>query len=284
MPLALMPGTILHELVSLRPYDQAQVLGLMLDRWRGGGHEPYWAERLTVNSCLLNLGQIQAPSEDLLQELARDRWQRTLKDCFFEAVAMHGVEPRRSGPIPSLFQAVAVKHAHLASALRRVVDIERAVPRLIDRLASCYLAAVSETLDLEGLRRLNVWLEEGRREVRQIREVVLTLKKTPAPLCAFNPAGFDGSLNWLDRILDGFNVRTLRRRFPTKGQGREVPFMILRAAETLDGDLAALLRGKLKDPGFAGSEREKRLQHFLGYWDWDKPSYWLRRINEPDRR
>lgn len=283
MPLALMPGTVLHELVSLRPLEQAQVLGLLLDRWKGGEHEPYWAERLTLESCRLGLEQIQRPGDDLLRELSRDRWRTPLRDSFLEAVSLHGVKPPGIGLIPSVFRIEALRHERLASTVRRAAALERVVPRLIDHLASCYLAAVSETLDLEGLRRLNIWLDEARRERERVRGMVSAFKKAPMPLRSYPPDGFDASMELIGQALECFDVRALRGRSSAKEGLRR---LILQAAESLEGELAGLMRDKLEDPDFAGSVEEKKLQDLLGYWNWGKPDFWTdpKTITSTDRR
>lgn len=277
MPLALPPGTVLHELVSLRPLEQAQVLGLLLDRWKGGEHEPYWAERLTLESGRLGLEEIQRPGDDLLKELSRDRWRAPLRESFLEAVSLHGVKPPGIGLIPSVFRIEALRHERLASTVRRAAALERAVPRLIDRLASCYLAAVSETLDLEGLRRLNIWSDEARRERERVRWMVSDFKKAPMPLRSYPPDGFDAPLELIDQVIERFDVRALRGRSFTKEDFRR---LILRAAESLEEGLADLMRDKLENPNFAGSDREKKLQNLLGYWNWSLPRYWMGQARE----
>lgn len=259
MTFAMPSMTLVQHLLTLNPMGQAHVLGFLSDIWREGGQEVYWAERLTIDCVWLSLEKIERPSDELLEEISRDRWQKPLGDCFRKAVELRKIPERLA--LPGAFQ--------YGQAVDRLADLKRAVPRLIDGMASCFLLATSENLSFRDRSRLKAWTDEARRELTHLRAEVSDLKRGVVRLQGWDPAGFGTALSEVGFALGRFDVGVLRKRTDEKEDLRQT---ILRAGRAFDPHFASLLEDKFSDPDFAGSEREMSLRDVLGSFpNWPLP-------------
>jgi hypothetical protein len=188
---------------------------------------------LTVTALNLDRGEADSVPPDLLEDLSRDRWQRSLQDSFLRAVSLHGVVPPPADRIPSLFRVRAEKAASLTRFLNVSASLDRDFPRLIDLLCSLYQHdAASTSLDLEERRRLKDRLEGARKEMERLRALIDELKASTVAFKTYDRDKFDVSMDLIARALDG-------------GRMKEFPSLLVQAARQFDPKLASELQIRL---------------------------------------